>query len=161
MSLGYDKQQLIRGLLGDDVNTVILSSVENCAGVVCGCIPTLLPIWRSLRHGTSWKSMQQVSNNSTSKNRLGVKLSALKRSLWSASRPRKLERRNNSESLKRLHTSTLEEAYPGNPVHNSALQTDSTPHQEPNCIRVTTDVEHFQIVAPGEDARAETCTSEW
>ncbi|KAJ9239777.1 hypothetical protein DTO169E5_4289 [Paecilomyces variotii] len=41
----------VRNPSWDDVNTVILSAVENCAGVLSACLPTTLPIWRYLRHG--------------------------------------------------------------------------------------------------------------
>ena len=37
--------------LGYDVNTVILSTVENCAGVLSANLPTLLPIWQFVRYG--------------------------------------------------------------------------------------------------------------
>ncbi|KAJ9205646.1 hypothetical protein DTO027B5_3342 [Paecilomyces variotii] len=49
--VGYVIQVTLTDPSWDDVNTVILSAVENCAGVLSACLPTTLPIWRYLRHG--------------------------------------------------------------------------------------------------------------
>ncbi|KAJ9364173.1 hypothetical protein DTO280E4_1936 [Paecilomyces variotii] len=49
--VGYVTQVTLTDPSWDDVNTVILSAVENCAGVLSACLPTTLPIWRYLRHG--------------------------------------------------------------------------------------------------------------
>lgn len=42
--------------LGNDTTTVMLSGIENCAGVICACLPTMLPIWNSLHHGRAQSS---------------------------------------------------------------------------------------------------------
>lgn len=60
------QSMLTVNLLGDDANTFVLLAVENCAGVVCGCLPTLLPIWSILRHGRLPNSKQQTIHTVTS-----------------------------------------------------------------------------------------------
>jgi len=38
-------------IIGNDINTVILSGVEACVGCLCACLPTLLPLWKLVKGG--------------------------------------------------------------------------------------------------------------
>ena len=140
---------------GDDVNTVILSAVENCAGVISGCLPTLLPIWQFLRHGRSLKSKQQSTGNSTSKTFIENKLSTLKASFWPDNHPREVELGNITNlggSFKRL-------GEPGNESYSvksaePSLLNRFVPGEEANTILVTTDLQQTDVVAPRKDEQS-------
>ena len=145
--------------IGDDVNTVILSSVENCAGVVSGCIPTMLPIWQFLRYGKQrFKSTQQSTSHPPSHKHLGLKLSIIKKPLWSINGPHELERKNNSRSFKRLQNSGNED-YSGDRVHKSSLISKLAPSRATNPLRVPPEVHHFSAVTPLKGDTAKTCPS--
>ena len=133
---------------GDDVNTVILSAVENCAGVISGCLPTLLPIWHFLREGRSPKSMQQSVQSPSPKQHGGIRPSTFKASFWSKSRPQEVDNGGNDTpggSFKRLGEST-HESYSMKSVNPSAI-TSSTPDEEANTIRITTDLRQTDAAA--------------
>ena len=140
---------------GDDVNTVILSAVENCAGVISGCLPTLLPIWQYFRHGRSPMSMRQSIQNSTPRQRGETKSSSIKALFWPESRPREEETRGNGTaggSFKRLGES-VNESYPMKNIKSSAL-TESMPSGGANTIRITTDLRQTDMAAPHEDKQS-------
>lgn len=119
---------------GDDVNTVILSAVENCAGVVSACLPTMLPIARFLRHG---RARSASRFNSAPQHQNAMKLSSLKKPLWTGSdhrEPDKLE-----GSFSRLQP-PKDERYSGSLIPSSEeLETPTPLH--PNAITVTTKLE--------------------
>ena len=68
---------------GDDVNTVILSGIENCAGVMSACLPTMLPIWNYLRHGKVQSPVKDSAISPMIGQYTGPKFSSMKRPLYS------------------------------------------------------------------------------
>ena len=154
--LKQHKRKLTTLYSGDDVNTVILSGVENCAGVISGCLPTLLPIWQFLRHGRSLKSKQQSTKNSTSKPFIENKISTLKASFWPDNHPREVELGNNTKpggSFKRLGESG-NESYSVKSAEPSFLN-KSVPGEEANTILITTDLQQTDMAAPREDEQSD------
>lgn len=125
------------GILGDDVNTVILSSVENCAGVVSACLPTMLPIARVLRHGIRVPGTSKSSPASTY--RKGLKLTSLKTTLWSETG--NCEPNQRGASFARLQ-------HPSDDQHLGDELETPTPHHQQNTITVTTELKQTRGAAP-------------
>ena len=67
---------------GDDVNTVILSGIENCAGILSACLLTMLPIWAYLRHGRAQSPVRDSANFPMFGRYTGPKFSSMKRPLY-------------------------------------------------------------------------------
>lgn len=141
---------------GDDVNTVILSSVENCAGVISACLPIMLPIARFFRHGSK-SSTTQIG--STSRQQPGIKMSSLKQKLKSRSQSGHLDQSEQDGSFTRLQNC---EKGTGSDrlIHASDQVAVPSPYVE-NAIRITTELKQTRGVAPDKHATAKTRTSGW
>ncbi|MCJ1263532.1 hypothetical protein MMC22_003402 [Lobaria immixta] len=121
----------------DDVNTVILSSVENCAGVVSACLPTMLPIARVFRHGIRVSGTSKSSPASTY--RKGLKLTSLKTTLWSETG--NCEPNQRGASFARLQ-------HPSDDQHLGDELETPTPNHQQNIITVTTELKQTRGAAP-------------
>ncbi|KAL1856022.1 hypothetical protein Plec18167_000355 [Paecilomyces lecythidis] len=135
---GYVHQVSLTDPSWDDVDTVILSAVENCAGVLSACLPTTLPIWRYLRHGKATEETQHYRHDSEDSRR---KPSGKKNwyadtmILNSIAKDDAISDSNRSSDL------TQETAKPSDP----------TPQHPASAIRVTTDLQQEdELYAPNQ-----------
>lgn len=140
---------------GDDVNTVLLSSVENCAGVVSACLPTMLPIARVLRHGRP----QSISNlDSVSTKRTGLRLSSLSKTL--ATEIDNCEPDKREGSFARLQPSSDEQFADAKAHSFDDLEASKPPHHK-NTITVTTELEQTRGAASPRSASKKSGPSAW
>lgn len=141
--------------VGDDVNTVILSSVENCAGIFSGCLPTMLPIWHFLRHGKPPKT-----GSSNTRQHFGMKLSTLKRPTWPANRSGEIDKKAGKGSFEKLQDSSRG-LRPHNMITSSDHIGETEPRRDPHRIRVTTIVQQSKALPSQKRGTTETDGPEW
>ena len=118
---------------GDDTTTVILAGVENCAGVLCACLPSILPIWNYLRRGRAQSSARIYKPTPTSGPFTRPKAINIEVSLW-------------SQNGKHDADVTLHDA-PFRQRQDEGADGPNDPRQlnpPPMAIRVTTDIETCQ-----------------
>lgn len=70
---------------GADTTTLLLSGIELCAGVLCACLPTMLPIWNYLHHVRAQSSARTYKFTPASGPYTGPKASNMKALLRSGS----------------------------------------------------------------------------
>ena len=80
--------------------------------------------------------------------------------MWPTSRPRELEKKNDLGSFVKLHDSATE-VYSGNRGYARDVVPKSILGQEPNRIKVTTNLQQSHAVAPQEGGMEETTRPEW
>lgn len=140
---------------GDDVDTVLLSSVENCAGVISACLPTMLPVARVLRHGRP----QSISkSDSVSTRRTGLRLSSLSKTLRTESDNCEPDKREGS--FARLQHSS-DEQFAGALAHSFDDLEASKPSHYQNAITVTTELEQTRAAASPKMASEKNGPSAW
>jgi len=121
------------------VNTVILSAVENCAGVISACLPTMLPIGRFLRHGRFQGHQLQSIFGSSSKQPVSIKLSAFKKTLRFSDKERERRQGRPGGPFKKLLDATSKPL----PAIDISGPNDTGGHglYGTNGITITTDLE--------------------
>jgi hypothetical protein len=115
---------------GDDTNTVILSGIENCAGILCACLPTMLPIWNYLHRGRTQSSARTYKFTPKSGRFPGPKALNMEASLWSDGGKHDPDVTSQDGPFQRLQDEGV--AGLNDPRPQGAL---------PMAIRVTTDIE--------------------
>ena len=120
---------------GDDTITVILCGIENCAGVLCACLPAMLPIWNYLRRGRAGSSARTYKFTPTSGPFPRPKALNMDASLW-------------SDTGKHDTDVTLQDG-PFRRLEDEGPDGLKDPRQHgppPMAIRVTTDIETSRIL---------------
>ena len=118
---------------GDDVNTVILSGIENCAGVTSACLPTMLPIWNYLRHGRARPSLKHSLFDQTSGRQGSAKSSSMKTTFWTGSGKHDAVASKHNGTFQRLSDDRTDE-----------LDDLQPPVRPSRAITITTNIETFQ-----------------
>lgn len=121
-------------VLGDDTTTVILSGIENCAGVISACLPTMLPIWNFLRHGRAQTSAKSSVLIPVSGQYTGPKNSNMKTPLWNAADASVKPQDGPFQRLREEREDELDDA--------------KQPTRPAMAIRVTTNIEMSQKMPP-------------